>query len=319
MRIVTLPGDGETAAELFEEVWREDFGAVSESPTLRDFTFAFQWRARLREFEVPSSLRGAEGTQVLNRVLRVEMSRLWAPTRESARAHVRDAIVRVMSQDLPPGSPLRGASTAIGYSDDATVYRLMAVTPSGATRACLSGDARACLATLGMGFGGAADDLPGWFTPEQRREMVFAADMFQRGRDGVGGWTPRVNGDDPLVRRCVEADDASACDQLLSTLEWVSSVPTSSDIRGHFFWYAVRTGGEGAWARALERAEAPIPELLEHVSGLPLEELATLWRSRLIESRPDVHAGLGATQLTVLVWALIFAALAMRSTRWRLG
>jgi hypothetical protein len=317
IRIVTMPDQSETAAALFEEVWREEFGAVEESPTLREYTFAFQWRARLRDFTVFTRRQDRQDGQEW--IVRVDISRIRTPTREQAKETVRAAIARVLSQDLPPGSPIRSTARPMPYRNDATVYRLLAVTPSGATRACLGGDTGGCLAALGMGLGDAAAELPAWFAPEQRQAMVEQVDEFQRGRDGVGGWTPRLDRDDPLARRCVEADDFGACDEVLASLDWVSSVPTSPDIRSHLFWYAVLTGGEGAWVRVLERAESPTPELLEHVSELPLEELVGRWRAHLVESRPDAHAGLGATNLTVLLWALICAALAMRSTRWRLA
>lgn len=310
MRIVTMPDQSEAAAGLFEEVWREAFGAVEESPALRGYTFAFQWRARLRDFNVPT--HGREP------ILHVDISRIRTPTRAQAKEAVRAAIARVLIQDLPPGSPMRGTSATL-YRSDATVYRLLAVTPSGATRACLGGDTGGCLAALGMGLGDAAAELPAWFAPEERQAMVERVDEFQRGREDVGGWTPRVDRDDQVVRRCVEASESGACDQVLASLDWVSSVPTSLDIRAHLFWYAVLAGGQGAWARVLERADAPTPELLEHASGLPLDELVGRWRAHLVERRPDAHAGLGATQLTVLFWALVFAALAMRSTRWRLA
>ncbi len=311
LRIVTLPNDTETAAELFAEVWRESFGEIAGSPALADYIFAFQWRARLLDFHVPT--RGHEP------VVRVDVSRIRTPTRARAKEPVRAAIARVLSQDLPVGSPTRGINPSLVYRSDATVYRLLAVTPSGATRACLGGDASACMAAVGMGLEASADELPAWFAPEARQAMVAGVDQLPRGMDGVGTWTPRVDRDDPAVRRCLEANDFGACDRVLASLDWVSSVPTSPDIRAHLFWYAVTAGGEGAWARVLERPDAPTPELLEHVSRLPLDELVGRWRAHLVESRPDSHAGLGATQLTVLFWVLVFAALAMRSTRWRLA
>jgi len=93
----------------------------------------------------------------------------------------------------------------------------------------------------------------------------------------------------------------------------------SDRLRAHALWFAVRLGGEGAWQRALERADAPPSEVLAHVSGLPIDEFLAAWRDEMIANRPDARAGLGGKGTRVLMWSLIFAALAMRSTRWRLA
>jgi hypothetical protein len=81
---------------------------------------------------------------------------------------------------------------------------------------------------------------------------------------------------------------------------------------------AADVGGPGAWGRALERADAPMGDVLESVSGLPIEEFLTAWHDELLTHRPDAHAGLGGRGSRALLWSLIFVAFAMRSTRWRL-
>jgi hypothetical protein len=90
-------------------------------------------------------------------------------------------------------------------------------------------------------------------------------------------------------------------------------------LRTHALWLAVSVGGSDAWGRALERADAPVVDVLEHVSGLSIQEFLTVWRDELISNRPDARAGFGGQGSRVLLWSLIFMAFAMRSTRWRLA
>lgn len=106
---------------------------------------------------------------------------------------------------------------------------------------------------------------------------------------------------------------------VLDRLRWVDGTPASPEARVHLLWYAVRSGGEGAWRRAIESHDAGPPEILASISGVPMEQLAADWRAELSAARPLVHAGLGRTSWTVLLWLLLLGAFAMRSTRWRLG
>jgi hypothetical protein len=129
----------------------------------------------------------------------------------------------------------------------------------------------------------------------------------------------RVDRDEPSYRRCVEENDARACDPILAELDWVTNPPISDRLRAHVLWYAAREGGESAWARAIETADAPIPEALARIADRPVDQLVADWRAYVVAARPDVHAGLGGRGTRVLLWSLIFVALAMRSTRWRLA
>lgn len=299
MRVVSSPDEIGLARELFGEVWREDFASVTESPSLRSVTFVFQWRARLRSVEVPASPEAE--------LMRVDVSRVWAPTRDHAKAEIANSVARALSEDFPQGSPVRFWLTMQGYPPDSDIYRRLATTNLGAGAECLSGNVLACEAMLGFGLARAADQLPSWFTRDERREMV------ERAAPG------RVDQDGALYRRCVEEDDARACDPLLSELDWVTWTPASDRLRAHVLWYAARVGSEPAWQNALSSREAPMHEALASISGRPIEQLVADWRAYVVAQRPDVHADLGGRSTRVLLWSLIFAALAMRSSRWRMA
>jgi hypothetical protein len=301
LRIVTFEDEADQARSLFEEVWREDFAGLQVSPSLQRHVFVFQWRTRLRELVV--------ATEPDQQMIRLDLGRVRTPTAEHAKAEIRNALSRAFVMDFPRGSPTASWLTAQGDPPSPETYRALALTNIGATRECLNGSTGACGAALGFGYDEAGAAVAEWFTPQHRREMVQRT-MELRGR---------IDGDDPLARSCIDVNDAQACDALLARLGWVHWVPVSDRLRAHALWFAVRSGGDDAWRRALERADAPVPDVLEYVSGLPLADLLAAWRGELVENRPDARAGLDGRGLRVLLWSMVFAAFAMRSTRWRVA
>ncbi len=304
VRIVTLPGETEAARELFAEVMRETFPGTDASRSLRRHLFTFQWSLRLRQLDVIPD----EGDQVV----RLDLNRAWARTPDDAKAVIRSSIARaLLAVDFPHGSPMRGWLTSTQYPPEMDAYRILVLTNAGATQDCLAGSAAACGASLGFGFAGSGDELQRWYTVAQRREIVGRVALEER-------LTDRAEQDDLVVRSCIEDVAAEACDSLLRDLDWVTWVPVSDRLRTHAFWYAVRRGGDGAWERAMERAEAPVADVLSYASGMPIEAFLEAWRGAVIESRPQ-RAGLGGRGTRVLLWSTIFAMLAMRSTRWRLA
>ena len=84
-------------------------------------------------------------------------------------------------------------------------------------------------------------------------------------------------------------------------------------------WLAVEGGGEGAWLRLLEDPEASPSEALQHASGMTPEELGLAWREEVLRHRPTTYAGSIPVHWSLFLWIVLFAAMAMRSTRWRLG
>jgi hypothetical protein len=301
LRVVTLPGDVDRARALFEDVWNESFPGLEASPSLARHLFTFQWRARVQRLAFVADPN--------EQVVAIQLSRARVPTADRARVEIRDALSRSVLADFPSGSPMSAWLTARGYPRSVDMYRIVALANVGATRQCLSGDAGACGASLGIGFGEPGAETSAWFEPRQRLEMVQRV-VAQRGR---------LDADDAFVRGCTDLNDVAACDALLGRLDWVPWVPVSDRLRTHALWLAVSVGGSDAWGRALERADAPVVDVLEHVSGLSIQEFLTVWRDELISNRPDARAGFGGQGSRVLVWSLIFMAFAMRSTRWRLA
>ncbi len=145
LRVVTLPEQAELAAELFEEVWREDFHSVVGSPALAAHVFAFQWGWRsVQPLDVDAEAHGATAVQ------RVEVTRSWVRTRRVARARIRDSVWDALRKDLPEGTPLAEWVGRTGYPSVQRVSRLVTMVPSDLYRSCLEGEDAACLAGLGL-------------------------------------------------------------------------------------------------------------------------------------------------------------------------
>ncbi len=299
--VLALVEQGDLAEEMFTDVWRNDFSSVTGSPALESSTFAFEWW-RTAPSEVGWTLTPAVDGPTMRRV---EVSRLYVPGRDRLRASVTTAVWSALRDDFPDGSPMRDWLGYADYLPGAGAYRMLAVTPSAANRACLAGDTPACAAALGVADVAAR---PEWFTREEKQRMLGVA---------VQPWMGRADRDEPDVRACLEENVESACDRVVGRLGWVEMSTAPSSVKTHLLWYAIHVGGDSAWARAVERADANPAEVLVAVSGQPLDQLLRCWQVDLVRQRPDVHAGLAGGGLTVLFWSLVLAGFAMRSTRWR--
>jgi hypothetical protein len=304
-RVMAPTEQVELAAEIFESVWREDFHAITGSPSLRRSIFTFEWW-RTRPLEVYTVAMMDESGLV---VRRIELARAWVLTREALRSHVRDAVWAALRDDFPIGTPMRSWLADIRYVGPEDAYRSLAMIGTGASRSCLAGDVAACSATLRLSSPAPAS-LAEWFTSAQRQALV---------RRATQPWTARIDRLDPAVVTCLDRDDIAACDAVLATIDWAADVPTDTELLVSALWHAVSVGGEGAWGRAIQDPSSSPRAILERASGLRVDSLVAHWRASLIERRPAVHAGLGRTAAVVLSWILILAGLAMRSTRWRLA
>lgn len=298
MRILVSPDDAPTARELFEEVWSETYRGTS-SPWFSRRTFVYQ-----------IALRGSQEIQVGPDEQRQGV--LISPwfSRDQTKKHIRSAIGQVLAQDLGGtalgdwshgGNPFEGR-------DPAQLYRWMVATASVAVHSCLDGGVDACIASLSLGPQ-SRDPLHVWYTAEQLA-AIDASRLDQPYRD---------------LRAC-EAGMPTA-----GTPRTDTGDPDCESLRGHAIWslapirfaretlvgQALERGGLGAWSRLVEDPSMSPEQALEYASGVDLEELVTEWRAWIVTNRPEVYAGLGGKSAFALLWVLVFAALATRSTRWR--
>lgn len=318
LHVLAFADQVDLARDIFEEVWEQTYSNIAGSPSVARTVIAFQWRTPQRTV--------SEEEDSASVVHGLSLNRVWTPTRARVEVRVRNAIASVLSEDLPPESPLRlwvtelrpgslpgyterPRGTLSSYVDTEGAYRQLVVTQSGSTRACMDGDLAACSAALRLRL----DDprVSDWLSLEERQAMI---------QSGIGADGAFMHPDFPLVRACVEEDDEESCNRALrEVVVWTPARPLGGPASTDLFWYAVRVGGVGAWERVLEMQESSPLDALTHIAGVGADELIGGWRAWVIESRPDVHAGLGTTRWATLFWVLVLGALAMRSTRWRLG
>jgi hypothetical protein len=294
--IVTPIGQSGRAERLFREVWEESFPGVMESRALSESTFTFQSGVTL------------EPIRTLAPTYRIEKR---VTTDAALKENIRELLTFVLSYDLGTRGTRVGAwaldGGALQKPDHLEwVYRELASTPSYVARGCLSGDLTDCWTALGLDM--SRDEIEKWYTPDERRAVV-------------GRWIRRAWRRDmaaPLAR-CLDENSIADCDTLIREAPFMRFEPTSPVARRAMLWYAIEAGGPGAWARLLEDPTMEPGDALRYASGLSTEALARRWRDAIMKARPNVHAGFGATQFAGLFWIVLFAALAMRSTRWRLG
>jgi len=185
IRIVTVPQQAELAKRLFRDVWQRDFAAVRESPSLAGHVFTFRWgRAPSGRLYVdPASTGGAP-------VRRVELNRVWVATWSGAESWIRDAVWSVLRDDLPDASPTRLWLENAQYAEPAQTYRALATESSDVHRACLGGDAQACVAAAGL------EDTSGAARTPSARDAKVGLLWYAIQRGGTGAWGRAIGASD---------------------------------------------------------------------------------------------------------------------------
>lgn len=286
------------ARMLYSAVWNEYDEIVDRSPTLEAAYFTFQW----------SSTR--QGILIEDRqVFRVE--RLLFATRSELERQIRLTIGRALQRDVGPAT---GSSGRLRVTEPVTrsgfqssLYRHLAALPAVGARDCLSGDSRACWDMMGYG-----SDWRDWSTPVERRALMGLRYISSSGEAGRASW-----------RACVVEGQLAECDAAFEFAErrgnMYAPLERFREANISLLWLALEEGGEAAWGRLLDSQQLGAAEALSAASGLSHDQLAERWRDLIIANRPSAHADIAGSGLLAGLWILIFAGLAMRSTRWRFG
>jgi len=307
--IVTPIEQVDVAIEFFTDVWDEHFAMIERSPSLERARFAFQWSAQRVPIHIAAHGRDLRMTR-------------WT-RRAAVRKAIRNEIATALAEDLTQADSHIGRWTSTvplqGY-DLAEIYRLLATRRSMVTRGCIAGDISACSSSMGLGAKlletedrfmawpvPHIDQLRSWYSPDDRRAIVADERTFRFGRFDAG-----------LRRQCLDDSEIAACDRLLESA-YIDLTPLPGLVRGSLVAYAVNAGGPGAWERLISSAHLEPTDALEATSGQPIHELVAGWRGEVMTYRPDPYVGLLPRGGLTLAWTLLFAALAMRSTRCRLG
>ena len=121
-----------------------------------------------------------------------------------------------------------------------------------------------------------------------------------------------------LFRQCVDSRLDDACLRLLHMeLSYPSALPERG-VRSLVLEARV-IGGEGTFTRLIADTTAPLGDRLAAAAGVPLDSLLRVWHARMLEAAPArTRVGSVSAWMSFLVVATA-GALALRSTRWRLG
>ena len=185
------------------------------------------------------------------------------------------------------------------------VYIALVTAPSPAGERCYQGDLTACRKSLGLvPTEQALDD---WYDPARRRSLVQELADLEEVRIARRLYTACVTGlSDPdclaLLRRVPPA---------------ALPPPLPVAARHSLLRTAVELGGPGAYARLLAGAGRSMEARLTGASGILSDSLLRTWRAAVFAARPLPVAVEPRAGWVALCWGVVFAFLALRSTRWR--
>lgn len=302
LTVVAPPDQVEEAADLYRSAWSRNAASVTDaSALLGDITFGFQISSR--RFVLGNSTN-----------LQTVRARPWTPEVDK-EIRAAGAIAAVLGQRMPKDLiQWSGAMPLLGdrpgkrptfgwpaYYQEA--YRGLAIQPARAAALCFGGDTDSCLKALGLDADVAWNVL---YTQEEIRAIVQRITAgTQQHQDAK--WA------------CLSEQSHEACIALVAERLPSAYVPLSSRVRISLLRYALETGGEGAFSRLISEGDKSISDRLEAASGMDLHDLVAVWRTRVIESRPQVTAGMPLSVVVALLWIGLMSFFGFRSTRWRTG
>ena len=104
-------------------------------------------------------------------------------------------------------------------------------------------------------------------------------------------------------------------------------MPYPQTVRANLLWFALQRGGAGAMDRlvasvAADAGRPAVTNIRQHLgsaSGMDPDVLMEQWRQGVLAGRPGAPTPEKRSRASTTLWITLFAALATRSKRWRLG
>jgi hypothetical protein len=292
-RVVALPDQRDLAEETIRATWDELRPLVDGSEDLLEswtFFIHYYWSREGMFLSGDTLLR------------QVAMSRRY-PRSYLLRSAIQTVGNTVMMGLPPEIGAWSGGQPRISPSRLPWVARELIATPSTAVRRCFRGDLNWCVEALGLN--GTAGGWERWYTAEERRHYIR------------GSTHPYGDRETAIWEGCVQAGMDDACDVFLADREPV--IPLSPEARASLLGLALWTGGSGAFQRLRAANGEPLLDRLVAAAEVPRDSLLAAWRSAVLAARPSAWAGLVRSPLSLFFWLVLLGALALRSTRWRLG
>ena len=178
------------------------------------------------------------------------------------------------------------------------LYVELVTSPWHEVQMCYAGEISAC--RFALGIAGREDPWSQWYDAGDRRRLV------ERSFQGS-----------PRLGECVTDHDDAAC---LAGLRFQSrdltQTPFSRAARRNLLAAALLAGGSGAYER-LVSTDGDLEQRLERAAGTSTDSLVVDWRDRILSAHPKTLDFEPESAWTAVVWCLVLAAVALRSSRWR--
>lgn len=303
LTIIAPPDQLDEAADLYRRAWSGYAASVTDaSALLGDIKFGFQISSRgfvFRDTDTWQAVRVRPWTtEVDKQILAV------------------GAIAMVLGRRMPKDlGSWAGAMPLLGdrpgrrptfrwpavYEE---AYRGLAIQAARSASQCFDGDTDACVMALGLDEDASWEDL---YSMEETRALVTRLGRTRSQREQDQRWA------------CLTGGDDDACIAGLADADPRAYIPLRPRVRYSLLLFTLEVGGEGAFSRLIVEDDGSITQRLEDASRMNIHGLVAAWRTRVIESRPDVTAGMPLSVVVTLLWIGLMSFFGLRSTRWRIG
>jgi hypothetical protein len=312
LRIVTTVDQVEEAARLWSPEWAFFEPIIgSQTAALAQTTFIHHRKPKLYAYQVSAPY-----------VRSVDFRRPVSDQR--MRAAIHQAIGGEAVRALPEVISWWTGDTALDTRMvRSRMYALFIGSPSALAQSCASGSNESCWTAFGD-MDPSLDVVSTWLTADEQRAMAVLVHAGSAAREA-----------------CM-AGSSDACHELVEGAVTDRSVmPYVHTLRATLLWFALSEGGAGSLDRLVESVAAAgrpagnttavddagrllgaitdIRTHLERASGLDGDVLIERWRDQTLAGRPGRAATDDRARASTMLWIMLFAGLAARSKRWRLG
>ena len=116
---------------------------------------------------------------------------------------------------------------------------------------------------------------------------------------------------------CASGDDATCIALMRLAPHARPGPPLGITARLFLLALALDAGGRHGFDRLLDRPTQPLDARLAAAAGISVDSLTDHWRARVLSAHPQTVAADERAAWGAVVWGVLFALVALRSTRWR--
>ena len=183
-------------------------------------------------------------------------------------------------------------------------YIEMVTAPSPVIHECYLGDMDACREAL---FPEASDDpATRWYLPDERRRVVSAINK---------DYLPELAS---VQANCTEDGSDESCITFLRAMpSGTLGTPFSGTAIHGLIRVALEVGGDGAFGRFVDTDSLSAESRVLRTVAVPIDSLLGMWHARVLAERPEPTIASPLALWGAFAWFVLFAGMALRSTRWR--